>query len=150
MRSGRLVRDSAGRTREEIKLEGDAGTLASMVIISDPLLHHIWVLDLQSKTATRDNDSAFSDPVVDFAGDSDPSAQSLGTKLIEGLECQGHRTKEEEFEIEYWYSSDLRHVMLEVDRSDNEERSFRLFDIRRGEPDAGNFQIPKDYKIARN
>jgi hypothetical protein len=150
MRSGRLVRDSAGRTREEIKVESDAGALAVMVIISDPVLPAIWVLDLLTKTGTRDNVSGFGEPIVDFAGDSDPSAQSLGTKLIEGLECLGHRTREEEFEIDYWYSPDLQHVVLEVDRSDNEERTFRLFDIRRGEPDARNFQIPKDYKIATN
>ena len=134
-------------------METDAGTYASLVIISDPVLQAFWILDLESKTATRNNvPPGFSEPVVDFAGDSDTSAQSLGTKLIEGLECRGHRIKEkeEQFEIDHWYSPDLQHVVLEVDRSDNEERIFRLFDIRRGEPDARNFQIPKDYKIARN
>ncbi|HLG14569.1 MAG TPA: hypothetical protein VJH03_08720 [Blastocatellia bacterium] len=150
LRSGRLVRDSEGRTREEIKLESDAGTFASMVIINDPVLPAVWFLDLQSKTGTGGNLLGFNEPVIDFTEDSDPSVQSLGIKLIEGLKCEGHRTKEEGFEIDYWYSPDLRHVVLEVDRSDNEERVFRLFDIRRGEPDARNFQIPKGYKIARN
>jgi hypothetical protein len=135
--------------REEITLENDAGAFASLVIINDPVLPASWILDLQSKTGKRSNVSGFSEPEVDFAEGSDPLAQSLGTKLIEGLECRGHRTEGDGFDIEYWYSPALRHVVLEVDRSDNEERVYRLFDIRRGEPDASNFDIPKDFKIAR-
>lgn len=146
-RSGRIVRDSAGRMREEITLESRAGTFGSIVFLSDPVLPATWTLDLQSKTMKRSDSSGLSEPEVDFAEDSGPSTQSLGAKLIEGIECRGHRTEEDGFDIQYWYSPDLRHVVLEFDRSDNEEWVYRLFDIRRGEPDARNFQIPEDYKI---
>ncbi len=109
---GRVVRDSAGRTRREHTLTGlgpmaagpeGSGNGRTVVMIDDPVAKTRYVLDPERKVARQM--PAFS-PRGDGAGfkrgtgqgrpDAEgerpkPLEESLGTKTIEGLEAQGTR-----------------------------------------------------------
>ncbi len=85
----------------------------------------------------------------------------LGTRTIEGLNCQGERNTStiEAGAIgndrpissvsERWYSPELQ-VMVMTSRSDPRTGTdeFRLSNVRRGEPDPSLFQVPASYQQA--
>ncbi len=87
-------------------------------------------------------------------------ASPLGTRDIEGLRVNGERTvwtidagrlgNERPIQItrEVWTSPEL---MLTLRSRDFDPRvgevSFRLQDVKRGEPDAALFQVPADYSV---
>jgi hypothetical protein len=87
-------------------------------------------------------------------------SESLGKQTIEGVLAEGTRTvqtiaagqigNERPIEIvsERWFSPELRTV-LSHKRSDPRfgETSYRLTNLRRGEPDASLFQPPADYTV---
>ncbi len=86
--------------------------------------------------------------------------ESLGKQMIEGVEAEGKRKvttipegaigNERAIEIvsESWYSPELQTVVLSK-RNDptTGETTFRLTNIRRGDPDASLFQVPSDYTV---
>lgn len=86
--------------------------------------------------------------------------ESLGKQVIEGVEAEGKRStmtipagaigNERAIEIvsESWYSPELQTVILSK-RNDPQtgETTFRLTNIRRGDPDASLFQVPADYTV---
>lgn len=88
------------------------------------------------------------------------NTESLGKQMIEGVEAEGKRTvttipvgaigNERPIEIvsESWYSPELQTTVMSK-RSDptSGETTFRLTNIRRGDPDASLFQVPSDYTI---
>ena len=88
------------------------------------------------------------------------NTESLGKQMIEGIEAEGKRTvttipvgaigNERAIEIvsESWYSPELQTVIMNK-RTDptSGETTYRLTNIRRGEPDASLFQVPSDYTI---
>ncbi|MBL8191880.1 MAG: TonB family protein, partial [Acidobacteria bacterium] len=88
------------------------------------------------------------------------NTESLGKQMIEGVEAEGKRTvttipvgaigNERPIEIvsESWYSPELQTTVLSK-RNDptSGETTFRLTNIRRGNPDASLFQVPSDYTI---
>lgn len=90
-----------------------------------------------------------------------PNGETLGKRMIEGVEAEGTRSVStiKEGEIgndrpiqvtgERWYSSELQTV-VQSKHSDprSGEESFRLINIRRGDPGAYLFQPPSGYSIS--
>ena len=88
------------------------------------------------------------------------NTESLGKQMIEGIEAEGKRTvttipvgaigNERAIEIvsESWFSPELQTVIMSK-RTDptSGETTYRLTNIRRGEPDASLFQVPSDYTV---
>jgi hypothetical protein len=88
------------------------------------------------------------------------NVESLGKQTIEGVEAEGKRTtttipadaigNERPIEMvsETWYSPELQTTIMSK-RSDPRtgETTYRLTNIRRGEPDASLFQVPSDYTV---
>jgi hypothetical protein len=86
--------------------------------------------------------------------------QSLGKRNIEGVEAEGTRTvhviaageigNERPIEIvsERWYSPELQTVVM-TRHSDPRmgESTYRLENLRRGEPSASLFEVPSDYTV---
>ena len=86
--------------------------------------------------------------------------ESIGTRTIEGLVCDGTRTastipagqigndKPIEMVSERWFSKDLNTTMM-TKRNDprSGENTFGLTNIRRSEPVKSLFEVPADYKI---
>jgi hypothetical protein len=85
--------------------------------------------------------------------------ESLGTQVIEGVSCEGKREtrtipagaigNERPIEItsETWTSPEL-HALVLRKRNDPRfgETTYRLTNIKRGEPDASLFQVPEGFK----
>ena len=87
-------------------------------------------------------------------------SESLGTKIIEGVEAEGTRTvktieagaigNELPIEIVYekWYSKDLGLVVYSRNYDPRSgEQIYRLTNIDQTEPDSSLFTVPSDYKI---
>jgi hypothetical protein len=90
----------------------------------------------------------------------EPQTESLGTRVIEGVEATGTRStvtipagevgNERPLGVvtERWYSADLQAVVLSR-HSDPRlgETTFRLEHINRAEPDRALFEVPADYTV---
>ena len=90
----------------------------------------------------------------------EPVKESLGKKIVEGVECEGTRTtvtiaagtigNERPIDIvsERWYSPELQ-VVVSSRHSDPRfgETSYRLANVTRAEPDKSLFVPPADYKV---
>jgi hypothetical protein len=164
---GAVYRDSAGRTRREQPIEsiggysivGDDGAPQKLVFINDFVSKTHYFLDPNRKIARRDSLPA-GGPTIDQKAPSDARVESLGSKMIEGIKCDGTRTS---FDIpvgqlgnekpiavvtEKWYSPELQLVVMSrhVDPLSG-EHVFRLVNIRRAEPATELFAVPADYKI---
>lgn len=86
--------------------------------------------------------------------------ESLGTRMIEGVEAEGSRTtttipagaigNERPIEMVYerWYSKDLQLIVYSK-HSDPRfgEQTYRLTNINRSEPDRSLFALPAEYKV---
>jgi len=86
--------------------------------------------------------------------------EPLGKRMVEGVEAEGTRTT---FTIpagqigndraldtisERWYSNDLKTVVLTTRKDPRTgESSYKLTNLRRGEPSRQLFELPPDYKI---
>jgi hypothetical protein len=176
---GKVYRDAAGRTRTENTLTGIGpvpfGPTAegkSFVSIQDPVAHITYVLDPQNKVARQMPEfagrhfrgvkgevglEAGIDPTLDAPK---PVKESLGTRMIEGVQAEGTRTtitipagqigNEAPIEIvsERWYEPTLKVLVLSRFSDPRVgERTFTLTNIQRSEPAADLFQVPTDYQI---
>lgn len=87
-------------------------------------------------------------------------SESLGTQTIEGLIAEGHRTtitfsegtvgNDREFvsTMETWQSQELGMTVLSKNSDPRTgERTEKLINVSRTEPDASLFQVPSDYTI---
>jgi len=72
--------------------------------------------------------------------------ESLGERQVEGLRCIGERTKgfPPGSVVETWRSPELGVVILERLENARTEVTYRLFNIRRGEPDPKLFDVPDE------
>jgi len=90
-------------------------------------------------------------------------SESLGKKVIEGLEAEGTRititipvgeignTLPIEVVDENWYSSELQMVVLSKRRDPRSgETTYRLTNINRSDPDRSLFEVPADYTVSEN
>lgn len=89
--------------------------------------------------------------------------ESLGKKLIEGIECEGKRTTVTipagaignalpmKIVSEQWYSPELQVLVLTVHRDPRMgETTYRLTNIKRHQPDKSLFEVPPDYTVIDN
>lgn len=103
-----------------------------------------------------------------FQGDGNASTaapnvktEKLGTRLIEGVEAEGTRTTVtipagqigNELPLdtvsERWYSNELKTVVLTTRKDPrNGETTYKLTNLRRGEPARQSFEVPSDYKVS--
>lgn len=170
--SGQVARDSQGRTYEQQTVS--AGPLAqsgpvTLTFISDPVAGFSYVLNAQSKTATRRairtpsssgvapahtprRDGALSDP--------NRVASDLGTQVVGGVNAQGKsvtvtipagtigNAQPIVSTNETWYSPDLQIVVL-AKRNDprSGQSTYTVSNIQRTEPAASLFQVPSDYTV---
>lgn len=97
---------------------------------------------------------------VDDVGQSKGTMENLGTQTIEGVVVNGHRMtriwpvglvgNDRPFTTtqEFWLSSELRIEILGIqDDPRTGERTHKLINISRDEPDAALFQVPPDYTV---
>lgn len=86
--------------------------------------------------------------------------EGLGKRMIEGVEAEGTRTTLTipagqigndlplETVSERWYSSELKTVVLTTRKDPRTgESTYRLTNLRRGEPSRTLFELPADYKV---
>ena len=86
--------------------------------------------------------------------------EDLGKRLVEGVEAEGTRTtvtipagqigndRALETVSERWYSNDLKTVVLTTRKDPRSgESTYKLTNLRRGEPSRQLFELPPDYKI---
>jgi len=174
-----IARDGQGRTRREENF-GEVGGLhvngGKIFFISDPTTGTDYVLnpDEQAARVVKREGGQREEPRITIQRRKLPEGEmrvhspewsaeskneSLGTQVIEGVTCEGHREtrvipagaigNERPIEIssESWTSTDL-HVLVLRKRSDPRlgETSYRLTNIKLGEPDPSLFQVPSGYK----
>ena len=182
-----MYRDSEGRTRREMTL-GAIGPWAApggarqTVFINDPVAGVNYVLDPTERTVRkmtrrerpmRGGETAPAGAagpgegggiqrarIAAAANRPQPRTESLGKRMIEGVEAEGTRLtltlpageigNERPIEIvtERWYSPDLKTIVLSR-RSDPRmgETTYKLTNIRRTEPLRSLFEAPPEYTV---
>jgi predicted secreted protein len=170
--TGHMARDSQGRTYVQHTING--GPLAqngptTITFISDPVAGYSYVLDANTKVATRralktppqgSEPSAGSVPKHAPPDAANRVESDLGTQNINGVNAQGksitHTIPAGEMgnakpivsTSETWYSPDLQIPVLAKHNDPRSGQStYALTNIRRGDPPASLFQIPSDYTI---
>lgn len=171
--TGKIARDSQGRTRREITLQNigpwaAAGKAPQLVIIDDPVAGKAYVLDQSKKVATEMAPQPRLNWVAGDQGDpndlggtqADTKTKSLGTKKMDGVLVEGTETirtipagrigNEKPIVItrERWYSPQLQTTVL-LTRTDPRfgTTTYELKDIELTEPTQSLFEVPRDYSI---
>jgi len=164
--TAKIARDSQGRTRREQELNvlgpfNVAGDPPHLIFIDDPVAGAHFVLNVGDKEARKFPYSPDNRPEPEFQGPpNNEDVESLGTRVIEGLEARGTRStfvipegrigNDRPLNIvsELWESTELKIPVLSR-HSDPRTgiTEYRLFNIGRGEPPAGLFEIPPDYRL---
>ncbi len=187
--SSTLVRDGMGRTRREQTInfvgpwsvEGNEGPIVS---ISDPVAGVRYEMDPKAKTAFKTpmktsvehtvsqeleaklkqarekEEMAKNERRVRIALPQNAKTESLGSKVIEGVQAEGKRITETipagrigndkpiDIVNETWFSSELQTVVMS---KHSDPRSgdvvYALTNIQRAEPDPALFQVPADYQL---
>jgi hypothetical protein len=172
-----LFRDSRGRTRNEVFPVVPNGSKTPMVAvfinIMDPVAGFRYMLDTEAKTAIRAPTRA-AVPVGSPPGGTtitpaprpvtvrrpQSKSESIGTQVMEGLLCDGHRTittypagvsgndRDIVTTMESWVSQEL-HIVVVNSTSDprSGDSVTKLTNISRSEQDPALFVIPGDYTI---
>jgi hypothetical protein len=174
MKTIRIYRDSAGRTREDVCSPRDP-TATQVVNIEDPIAGVHYFLDTGSNIARR---LVFPQPAppgltptMSVSGppsgtvtsspkfhDVRTTSETLGTQLIAELAADGQRITsispiplpacDENMAVdESWYSPELRMTLLQKRSNCMGDGATRLEHINRAEPDPLLFQVPSDYTI---
>jgi hypothetical protein len=66
----------------------------------------------------------------------------LGEQMIEGMTCKGYRRELVAWAIELWIAEDLQETVLARILTERVDITFRLFNIRREEPDPHLLVVP--------
>jgi hypothetical protein len=173
MKTIRIYRDSAGRTREDVSIPRDP-TASPFVSIMDPIGGVHYSLDTEKKIARR---LLYPQPWTPEANPPEGSrgapwlvlqsgkgicnventSEALGTQIIEGIFADGRRVTslsidsksgcDDKAVNESWYSPELRTILLQKTSNSMGDSVTRLEHIDRQEPDPGLFQVPVDYTI---
>jgi hypothetical protein len=165
--SVRMWRDSDGRTRAEYSLSSIGGPLplevnSTVTVIDDPATRTRYMLQSADKVAVAVPISPCRDPDGTVSPAPAPAQNlrplSLGEREVDGEKAFGSRIVSTipagaigndqpiTMSAEQWYGQDLK-VVVEatyVDPRTGETR-YKLRDIKRQEPDARLFKVPKDY-----
>ncbi len=130
--TGRVLRDESGRLRLDLEYQG----IHVGFSVLDPVAGlNVMVNDINKAYV----ESALGTPI--HCGMPDPNSEK---RIIEGLECLRYPPAPSLEEA--WVSPELEFVIRERVRDETHESTWELFDIVRGEPDAGLFQIPPGYR----
>lgn len=166
-RTARLYRDAEGRARIERGHDANRGqtfTLYEAVSGATYVVsaRHRSVLELvppaadastrRAKVVTRES------PPEDIRAIAGETIESLGTRVIEGVEAEGVRVTSQapakaggqpgRVVYERWYSHELRRdVLIKCSDPRFGEAVFRLTGINRAEPSPDLFAIPAGYKV---
>jgi hypothetical protein len=173
---GAVYRDRDGRTRHE-RGSTDAGPRMrgrQMITIDDVVAGVHYVLDTEAKTAQRmprwngrpPPDRVPEQPATRIGatgsdeGRAASARESLGTKIIEGLESEGTRTivtvpagdagnnTPIQIVTERWVSRELQvPVLMRLADPRVGERVYRLTGISRGEPPPRLFNVPPEFTV---
>ncbi|HWX43675.1 MAG TPA: hypothetical protein VN345_21225, partial [Blastocatellia bacterium] len=68
--------------------------------------------------------------------------RSLGEQMIEGMTCNGYRRELGTWAIEFWIAEDLQETVLALILTERVDGTFRLYNIRREEPDPRLLMVP--------
>jgi hypothetical protein len=165
--TGAIFRDGAGRTRREQPLDvingfpvfGENNQPQKLIFINDFAAKTHYFIDPNRKIA-RINPLPENPPPMPEFEPKDGKTELLGTKTLEGVRVEGTRTTIEipvgqigndkplQIVTEKWFSPELQIVVMSrhVDPLAG-EHIFRLVNIKRGEPSADLFTVPRDFKI---
>jgi hypothetical protein len=174
MKTVRVYRDSAGRTRVDVSIPPDH-TATPFVSIQDPVAGVHYSLDAKNKIARRltfpaprslpgpDPPAMSGSAMLFFPGRPigdrgvPSTSESLGTQLIEGLSAEGKRITSASSPMpgcdrnvavtESWYSPELRMTLLQKHSNCFGDGTASLENINRAEPDPLLFGVPWDYTI---
>lgn len=161
----RIWRDSDGRTRAEYSLSSIGGPLplevnSTVTVIDDPATRTRYMLQPSVKVAVAMPISPCR--VEDLQRGAAPANVSpplnLGERELDGEKVSGSRIESTipagaignehpiTMSAEQWYGQDLK-VVVEATYRDPRtgETKYKLRDIKRQEPDARLFRVPKDY-----
>lgn len=165
--TAKLYRDSAGRTRREETVVGlealdPNNNFRAIVHIVDPVAGLLYTLNPGARTADRL-------PLSQFRGGAKPlrvpfdygkKEVALGSKDIDGLSAQGHRTtttipsdqvgNSRPIDIidERWESTELKVLLRSLHRDPRSgDIEYALTKITRAEPPASLFTVPAGYTI---
>jgi hypothetical protein len=166
MKTMRIYRDSAGRTREDVSIPRDP-TTTPFVSIIDPIAGVHYSLDTEKKIARRllypqpwtpavnpPEGGVFSKGICNVQ----TTSESVGTQMVAGMVADGKRITsvsldsksgcdENKAVNESWYSPELRMILLEKTSNSLWDGTTRLEHINREDPDPRLFQVPSDYTI---
>jgi hypothetical protein len=161
----RLARDTYGRTRQE-KTTGGRSTVA---YVFDPIDHRSYALNLARRTAVRiprvpdvpmPDTGATTAPAPVSGPHGEGEKKSLGTRDFDGVKADGTQVthtipagaigNEKPIAIvsERWFSPELQLVVM-ARTSDPRSgvTTYRLTNLKRGEPPADLFKVPSDYRV---
>lgn len=156
--SGAIFRDSAGRVRMEFRVSREGQPAYELVTISDFAGRMAIALDPQAKVATRLTEmgpppsEAVSQSGWAFRGpwSVKPGAEK---KMIGGVLCEmatpdiqmvASRSANS-LSGEIWISDEIKFSVLEHVTDARGTHTWRLSDIRKGEPPSSLFVVPPDY-----
>ena len=161
----RLWRDSDGRTRSEYSLSSIGGPLplevnSTVTVIDDPGARTRYMLQPSAKVAVAVPISPcrLEDGRRGAAPANVSTPLNLGERELDGEKVSGSRIESTipagaigneqpiTMSAEQWYGQDLK-VVVEATYRDPRtgETKYKLRDIKRQEPDAKLFRVPKDY-----
>lgn len=149
--AGAVFRDKDGRIRKELRLPDAPGEEITLALLADPFTESLYILDTQSRTYLIEKFPASLRDTNDesrFAANTDLSVlddEHLGEREFEGLLCYGRRGYLDDAVVEFWYSDDLKEIVLEKRTAQDEDNTLRLFEIHRVEPDSELFSVPPGY-----
>lgn len=163
---GKSFRDSEGRTRNETESVSSVGNAEKFhhVSILDPIENVIINWDSRTKVATIRQWMSPPSPPSPTTVKSRPAPEAvhekLGTTDIEGFSAVGDKytrtievgkignDKPLATVSETWYSTELRLVLRsKIEDPQFGERTIKLVNIQRVEPDPTLFQVPQDYTV---
>jgi hypothetical protein len=161
----RMWRDSDGRTRSEYSISSIGGPLplevnSTLTVIDDPATRTRYMLQSSTRTAVAVPISPCR--VIDAQRGATPpnvtAPLSLGERELDGEKVAGSRIESTipagaigneqpiTMSAEQWYGTELKVVVEAIYRDPRTgETRYRLRDIKRQEPDARLFRVPKDY-----
>lgn len=154
-----VYRDSAGRVRTEL---GDSN---EWIHIVDPVKSRVFILSAgTTKTGYTYSLPKSGEPKFVIFGLADvtdsplvawkSTTDHLGTRTIEGLQCEGTRIsliREDDPSItktgEQWSSEDADLIVLLTVSKPSGSYTARIQNLRQGEPSPDLFTVPADYRI---
>ncbi|MCI0624260.1 MAG: hypothetical protein L0387_21885 [Acidobacteria bacterium] len=151
--SGEVYRDQDGRIRKNYRRQIAREPVLNGALIHDPNLEIAHTLDTDANTflsarfPSLPGESAKGKIFPPHYPPERPNRENLGDRQLEGLTCRGvRRFEREDVLVEVWVAHELNsEVIRETKTKGDEQITYRLFNIRRVEPDASLFSVTSGY-----